>query len=333
MKTLCAFFIMAAVGTALPVHAASKDLRGKDLSRQELKNENFDRADLSDANLQGASLKNATLKGANLKGADLTSADLQMADLSEADLRKAKLVKTSFENAKLIRANLEGNEVFFAYGNAFDEEGSKRAVRALQNASAPLSVMKERNGSLTLKEANLKNATLHGELDGIDFRRADLRGANLQNTKNLQNAIFRGAIYDSNTHWPESFDLQKAGVVKGEEYDAVASNAKEALKFAWTRRWLIKPEEGGATEKGSLTIKEDGTYEWFVSVSAEPLVGKWKASDMPAKEGEPGNIILQKGEGGHDWVAGKATKHADRPDSIELKAADADLFRWGLPVN
>lgn len=322
---------LAAVALATPGLAlgASKDYKGKDLSGKELTNENFDRADLSDANLQSANLKNATLKGANLKRADLSSARLDTADFTEADLRGATLKKASLDSTKFVKANLEGGEIFFAYGNPFDEEGSKKARRVLEDAGVRTedvsAIMSERNGDLTLKQANLKNAKLHGQLDGIDFRRADLRGADLHNTKNPEKANFRGAIYDSATRWPPKFEHEKSGAVK--ESDAVASATTKpgaGGAMTWTGKWMIKPEKNGATEDGILTINKDGTYTWDYSVKANPVEGKWK-------EGGDG-IILRKGESGYDWVVSKAQEHPERPDSIELKAADAQLRRWAVPI-
>ena len=326
--------IIGATLLAWPMLAANKDFRGKDLSGKDLANENLNGADLSGANLQSANLKNATLKGANLRDANLSSARLDTADLTEADLRGAKLTKASLESGKFVKANLEGGEIFFAYGNPFDEEGNKKARSVLEAAGVRTedvsAVMSERNGDLTLKQANLRKATLHGELQGIDFRRADLRGADLHDTKSAEKANFRGAIYDSTTRWPPNFEYEKSGAVKGTELSEIAATP---APFTWIGRWYVNPEQKGAAEEGLIVINKDGTYEWLYSKKAPRVAGKWKPADATKNPSGGDGIVLQKGEGGYDWIAVKAQEHTDRPDSMELKSVEGDLRRWATPLD
>ncbi len=317
----CLFAVGLLVATS---SAAPRDLHGKNWNHKELQNENLERCDLSEANLQWADLTNATLKGAKLRDADLRNARLSKADFTEADLRGAKLNKADLQDAKFVKANLEGAEVFLAYGNPFDEEGNKRARRALEDAGASISVMAEHNGDLSFKEANLRGAKLHGQLDGVDLRRADLRGANLSDTHNAGKASWRGAIYDETTRWPNSFEVAESGAVRGQPVTAESAARETSKPKNWSGKWMIKAEKDGAAEDGILTVKKDGTYSWDYSVKAQPIEGSWKT----AKDG----IILQKGEGEHDWLVGAQLRHPDRPDSMELKASDADLRRWAVPI-
>jgi len=305
--------------------AAQRDLHGKDWSSKDLQNENLDRADLSDANLHSANLTNATLKGADLRQTDLRGARLKTADLSGADLRGALLGHADLESAKFVKANLEGDEVFLAYGNAIDPERNKRAQRLADEAGLASSGLTEHNGDLTFKEANLRNARLHGSMEGVDFRRADLRGADLSDTKDAAKAELRCAIYDGKTRWPAGFDLAESHVVRGEDAPAPGADAKtSAVPASWVGKWLIKAETNGLKEDGVLTIKKDGAYTWDYSVKSDPIAGNWKPNTS--------GIVITRGEAGHDWVA-TAQPHNGRSDSIQLRASDAaTLQRWAVPL-
>ncbi|MCC2672760.1 MAG: hypothetical protein K0Q72_5232, partial [Armatimonadetes bacterium] len=62
-------------------------------------------------------------------------------------------------------------------------------------------------------------------LSNTDLRNADLRGADLVGRgatqrlwdTDLGGAHFRGALYDSGTHWPRGFDYTARGCVRGPE--------------------------------------------------------------------------------------------------------------------
>jgi uncharacterized protein YjbI with pentapeptide repeats len=305
--------------------AAPRDLHGKDWSSKDLQNENLDRADLSDANLHSANLTNATLKGANLRQTDLRGARLKAADLNGADLRGALLGRADLDSAKFVKANLEGSEVFLAYGNTIDPDRNKRAQRLADEAGLASSGLTEHNGDLTFKEANLRNARLHGSMEGVDFRRADLRGADLSDTKDAAKAELRGAIYDGKTRWPAGFDLGEARVVRGDDAPAPGADAKTAAApISWTGKWLIKAETSGLKEDGVLTIKKEGTYTWDYSMKADPIAGTWKQNAS--------GIVITRGEAGHDWIATEQP-HDGRSDSIQLRASDAaTLQRWAVPL-
>ena len=325
MKTVL-FFLLFAAGSAV-IQAAPRDLHGKDLNHKQMKDEALNRADLSGANLENANLTNATMKGATLRDADLESANLTMADLSEADLRGANLKQATLQDAKFVKANLEGDEVYLAYGFKQDEETIRKTQRALENAGADISILAQHNGYITFKEANLRGAKIHGSLDDVDFRRADLRGANLSDVTEPDKAKWRGSIYNSTTRWPNGFDFAQAGAVAGQEIAAGAS-ASNVAALNPVGSWMIKTEAKGAAEEGLLTISANNTFKWDYSVKAEPVTGSWKrAAD------KSGGIVLSKGEGGSDWMMQTATAHPDRPDSAELKQLNGSAQRWAVPVN
>lgn len=304
-------------------YGASRDLHGKDWSGKDLQNENLAGADLSDANLRSANLVNATLRNADLRRADLRGARLKTADLTGADLRGARLGGNDVESAKFVKANLEGGDVFLAYGTPADPERNKRAQRTAEDANVPNSALIEHNGDLTFKEANLRGAKVHGSMDGVDFRRADLRGADLSDAKDANKAELRGAIYDGATRWPSGFDVAESHAVKGEDLGNQSSATAAQTRTSWTGKWLIKAAPDSASEEGILTIRPDGTYTWDYSAKNEPAAGRWKQAGQ--------GISLARGEGGHDWqVTPKA--HGDRADAVELRATGANLQRWAVPV-
>lgn len=308
--------------------AATKDFHGQNLKNKDLKNEAFDNANLSSANLESADLTNATMKNANLRDADLQSARLTTADLTGADLRGANLKQATLQDAKFSKANLTGDELYFAYGFKRDEEATRRIARALDNAGADISIMAERNGHIVFKEANLSAAKLHGQLDDVDFRRADLRGANLTDTSNADKARWKGALYDSNTHWPASFDYAAAGAVVGSaSAPATTTNAAAVPAFNPVGNWMIKVESNGAREEGLLTIASDQTFKWDYSVKSQPVSGNWKNAPTG-----PGAIVLSRGEAGADWIMKTQTGHPDRPDSAELVKTSGGEKRWAVPV-
>jgi len=103
-------------------------------------------------------------------GANLREADLLRADLTRADLRGANLRGANLRGAYLEGANLHGAYLRWANLRVAD-----------------------------LRGANLRVADLKGaDLRGADLEGADLREADLARAKN-----------NSNTQWPEGFDLTR----------------------------------------------------------------------------------------------------------------------------
>ncbi len=139
---------------------------------------------LENANFEGvvateADFSRARLAGANFHAANLSRAKLWDADLSGADLSLAKFEYTQVQRTDFSRGKLKGVDL----------------------------------GSTYLMEARFRDADLRGLVGlgscaAVDFRGADLRGANLMGFKE-QSATpskWRGAKYDRATKWPQGFD-------------------------------------------------------------------------------------------------------------------------------
>jgi uncharacterized protein YjbI with pentapeptide repeats len=177
---------------------AGKDLHGHNFSNQKLMYANFSNSNLEEADFSFANLSNANMKNAKLKGANLESARLADADLTGADLRDAKIMNANFHNAKLIRAILNGQTFYLAGSAVFLKDFKDKEYEVKQ---AIIESSDRNNGFLSFQGADLRYAVIVGNLEGVDFRRADLRGADLSKSENLSQAILRGAVYDSSTRW------------------------------------------------------------------------------------------------------------------------------------
>ena len=124
-----------------------------------------------------------SLRGAHLKGLNFTEVDLAGADLRNSDFRGAELVGANLQGADLRRANIQGAAL----------EGAN-----LQEAE--------------LRRVNLQAADLRGaNIQGAALWDANLRGAKLGGTR------LKGAWANTNTIWPEGFEVPE-GVVIEDEY-------------------------------------------------------------------------------------------------------------------
>ncbi len=133
-----------------------------------------------------ADFSRARLAGANFRGANLSRANFGDADLTGADLRLAKLEYPTLNRTDLSGANLAGTDLSRAY---------------LLNSR--------------LRDADLRGLAGIGTCEAIDFRGADLRGANLMGFKEGGPTLckWRGAKYDRATKWPQGFDPSAAEAV------------------------------------------------------------------------------------------------------------------------
>lgn len=291
--------------------AQGKDVKGRSFAKQELRNEDFRGQDLRGADFTFATLRNASFAGADLRGAILRDCFCYEADFTGADLRGADLVGGKFGDAKMTRANLEDQQLLLAGADIhFLMSEEARRNWSIREAFKP----DLKNGRLTFQAANLRNAKILGNLEGVDFRRADLRGADLSKATNLNNAILRGATYDSRTKW--SIDAAEAGAVKGEE---LAPSPKWFVGL-----WGIEKERPGeppAQALGKLKIQENGTFEWDTG-DDKVVTGTWQA--VQGATGAPPQITLQKGELGLDWTA-----QPNKEDLI-LKSGDGKRTRTGF---
>lgn len=121
----------------------------------------------------------ALIRKAYLKGKDLRRALASRALFIRADLRDADLSEAIMDEANLREANLRGAR--------------------LRGATL---------WSVDLQGADLRRA----DLQGADLHRADLRDANLQGAvlgPSPRSDLLAGALYDSGTHWPEGFEVER----------------------------------------------------------------------------------------------------------------------------
>lgn len=283
-------FIFVAIGICHNVAAAEPaarvDQTGRDYSGQKLGGRDFKDYILKDAKFIGSDLTDARLAGADLRGADFTSAQLEKADISGADLRGAKL-DAHFIGAKFDKANLDEQTLILPPAS---RKYDGTILPRPDMAGATL-----QSGNLSFNEASLRKVKFYGNIEGVDFRKADLRGADFSEATNAELAMFKGAIYDQLTRWT---------------IDPVAKKAifKENANAFLLGSWLINVEKNGATEMGLLDLNDDKTFRWLANEKDPSSKGSWRAA-TPAEEKALGSsgIILEKGEGGLDWLASKKT--------------------------
>jgi uncharacterized protein YjbI with pentapeptide repeats/endonuclease YncB( thermonuclease family) len=168
------------------------DLRGRHLDEAYIGGKHLSEADLRGIHLKDAVLSHSTIREADFHGSktDLTGADLSFTDLSGSDLREVKL-----NGADLTEANLRGARLAGAQLRGATLEGAH-----LEGAD--------------VRAADLRSALLMGaHLRGTLVNDADLRGAKLTGDlrpAELEGAALKGIHTDSDTRWPEGFDLEQA---------------------------------------------------------------------------------------------------------------------------
>jgi len=296
--------VALAISLPVPVHAAPKDYSGQDLQNKNFKDENLNGANFQGANLQFANFNNATCKNANFRDADLRNARFKEAMLEGADFTGAKLAKADFWSAKARSVKLAGCEIYLARAEIVSTKGLNLDYKAEALISAS---QEATSGTLTFHYADMRNCLVLGNAEDVDFRDADLRGADLSKAENLDKARLKGAKYDENTLW--KIDTAKAGVVLAAKENAGKAEPG-AAKSPFVGKWLIIKGVEGAKDSGVLKIRADHTYEWDPALSADKpdvLSGKWSESGD--------NIVLDKGELGQTWTATRAT----RSSGVELQ--------------
>ncbi|MDF1661825.1 MAG: pentapeptide repeat-containing protein [Planctomycetota bacterium] len=137
------------------------------------------RLDLRFAPWDDIDLSRGSLRWADLRCATLKNAKLGGADLCGLDLRDAHAENTNFKGADLCAANF-----------------GKAALDSADFSFSDLSYAK-------FHGAVLRGATLTGaDLSAVDFTDADLQDADLA-----------GALYDSETKWPQGFEIADKGMI------------------------------------------------------------------------------------------------------------------------
>jgi uncharacterized protein YjbI with pentapeptide repeats len=297
------------------------DYHGKSLPQHSFVDDMLDNANFEGAQLASANFTNATLKQANFKNADLTRANFGKANLTGADFDGANLERARFVDADLTKAHLPGAKLTLAGSSAHAADLNK--IKDNLPFSVGLNQVTDlSNGSLKFHGADLKNAKVEGNLEGVDFRRADLRGADFSLAERLDAERFRGAMVDRTTRFPSHFAADSAGLVQGPELANSGGPAAAGSESPLAGRWITRPEEGGS-DIGILEINGDNTYMWIYGENTPAAHGKWRAST--AADGGTGGIVLPQGEQGVDWVV----TPSGSADKITLRSTTKKLVRTG----
>lgn len=158
-----------------------EDVSKRSFARKPLEGAQFDAATATEADFTEARLARAVFRGAQL-----AEARFDRADLTGADFREATMRWTSFTDADASGANFEGADLSKAH--------LRRTI---------------------LRGANLRKLAAIGSGEALDFRGADVRGANLTGFQEggAVPAKWRGAKYDRTTKWPKGFDPAAAEAV------------------------------------------------------------------------------------------------------------------------
>jgi uncharacterized protein YjbI with pentapeptide repeats len=287
-----AFLVILRSGS---VGFGAQDFSGQDLSKGNYKDGALNGANFSDTNLEFANFTNATLKKANFRGSKAKSANFSRANLDDADFTGADLRGATFTDARAWNAKFSGAEIHLAVTPDFSHVNDNNGARTLLLANFDKSV-----GTLSFHYADMRNTLILGNAYGVDFRGADLCGADLSKLENLDKARLKGAKYNKNTQW--KINPEQAGVVLVEAVPA--DGDPSATKSPFSGKWTILKGEEGATDNGVLQVFSNKTFEWNPTLSADVpkvLNGKWK------EVGE--QIELQSGELGQNWSASRVIKN------------------------
>ena len=173
--------------------------------------------DMEGKNLQTARLQNLDLSGRNLKNADLEEARLQGTvwkgtQAQGAVLKKCRCQGADFEGA-ILREEIE-------------------ATRQVLKA--------------TFKKAKLQRANMRDlDLQDLDFRGANveetrfayskLQGADFRGAKHIDKAMWKGAVYNYKTRFPDGFIPQERGMIR--------DLAGENLRGQYVGDWDIEFKE------------------------------------------------------------------------------------------
>lgn len=286
---------LACITCAALAWEPGQDLTGQELNNKSFAAENLNKACLDRAKAKYANFRDASMKKASLVGADLRGANFRGANLENADFTGAKLEGACFTDAKAWRANFSGCDIYLARAVPLDLEtepvkevfGAAEIIRMYDDATS---------GGLTFRWADLHDALILGNAAGVDFRDADLRGADLGHAENVDQALLKGAKYDTETRW--TIDPKKAGAVFQE------SDKPNHPRHPLAGKWIILKGFEGARDHGVLNIWRDNTFEWDAALSDE------KPKILPGVWTEKGDKIeLVGGEDGRVWTAEKVERN------------------------
>jgi uncharacterized protein YjbI with pentapeptide repeats len=176
---------------ACPVFADGLDRHGERLSGHDFRPEkNLNGVNFTGCSLNGANFENCSLKKTIFKDANLDTAFFSNANASDADFSGATgtitVMEGNFTGAIFENKELPGLTLYF------------NARNILRGAN--------------LKKCKITNLGIECDLSGADLRGANLRGARISSS-----VIFKKAIYDEDTTWPDGFDpVAKGAVLKRE---------------------------------------------------------------------------------------------------------------------
>lgn len=200
-------------GALTGINLADADLQGIDLSFINLEEAILTRANLQGVNLRFANLRGAWLVNANLSKADLRGANLDLAHLYGADLTEAVLGPAesvcargddfeeilaetgdilllkcaNLESADLRKAKFHKANLRFVRFVCIIADEADFTDAILEYAILAFTGLYGSAKQAIFRGANLREASLSGDLSGAVFERANLEGAD------LDGAILRGA--------------------------------------------------------------------------------------------------------------------------------------------
>lgn len=242
LLVLAAWSGAAAVAHPKGEDHSDRDLQNMDFSGRDLEDDKYENSDCQRTNFENALLARASFRGANLERANLKGADCAGADFRQANLRYMSVQGGSFAGA-----NFEGQDLTFV---------------VLQKTS--------------FRGANLRNLKAIGSCAEVDFRAADLRGANLEGyvSGSATPNKFRGATYDRATRWPKGLDVKALELVlvgaDGKPVDGAGTptppKAPPGLDFA--RQDLAGREFVGKDLSGASFFEADLPRSKFRTVTA-----------------------------------------------------------------
>lgn len=293
-----AALLLAAPAACYTPPDSGLDFRGKDLNHKDFASQYLNGANFEATNLTFASFHRAKLQRASFRGADVVQTNFNDADLTGADFSRAVIDRATFSGARLNGANLEGQTLHLA-GSSIFFKLPDRPLGYEEREMAKLAMSGHlHNHNLILKGANLKNARVFGNLDTVDLRKADLRGADLSACEKAEPRFFAGALYDTRTRFPPDIEPARVGAVQAPE-PALPAGPGVAGHF-----WRVREGE----EKRLLHVYADGTYAWSADQS-RAVEGTWSAAPG-------GGLLLRAGPGGEDWTVTSAA-----PDAISLRSS------------
>ena len=204
-------------------------------------------ADLSHSNLSHADFTRATLTRADLTNADVSGADFLGADLSQATLyglttTRARFIDCDFRNARISShfQNIDFAMSRFQNADLTWSDFIECNLTVCDFRGADLSGVNFTSSRMDLSD--LRNTNLsHSVLVGVDLSSSDLEGAILTNSDlrgaTLHDVNLSQIVYNSQTHWPEGFQVPSDTVKLEPATWGTITYTVEGTE----RSWYVKP--------------------------------------------------------------------------------------------